>query len=247
MAAVFRGQAFAPHRHDSYAIGITLAGVQSFTYRGEKRYCLPGQCLILHPDELHDGAAGDGEGFGYRIIYLDPALIQQALGGRALPFIADPVVRSFAASETVRSAILDIDHPIDAVARNDIATAFADMLAKLAGGGSMRRSLDLPAIARVRDAMLAEPQKTHAMGAFEDIAGLDRWTIARQFRAAYGTSPGRFRTMRRLDLVRRLVLRGMPLARAAIESGFADQSHMSRQFKRAYGMTPARWIAAQAA
>jgi methylphosphotriester-DNA--protein-cysteine methyltransferase len=31
---------------------------------------------------------------------------------------------------------------------------------------------------------------------------------------------------------------------AAIEAGFADQSHMSRQFKLAYGFTPARWAAA---
>src|SRR5678816_1741118 len=45
------GQAFTPHRHDTYAIGITLSGVQTFRYRGERWYCLPGQCHILHPDE----------------------------------------------------------------------------------------------------------------------------------------------------------------------------------------------------
>jgi len=37
---------------------------------------------------------------------------------------------------------------------------------------------------------------------------------------------------------------GLPLAEAASEAGFADQSHMSRLFKRAYGLTPARWAAA---
>jgi hypothetical protein len=42
----------------SYAIGITLAGVQVFRYRGERRHCLPGQCHVLHPDEMHDGGAG---------------------------------------------------------------------------------------------------------------------------------------------------------------------------------------------
>ena len=33
----------------------------------------------------------------------------------------------------------------------------------------------------------------------------------------------------------------MPLARAAADAGFADQSHMTRQFVRAYGLTPGRW------
>ena len=34
------------------------------------------------------------------------------------------------------------------------------------------------------------------------------------------------------------------VAEAALEAGFADQSHMSRMFKRAYGLTPAKWQAA---
>jgi len=50
--------AFEPHRHDTYAIGITTAGVQTFHYRGSRRICLPGQLHVLHPDEGHDGAAG---------------------------------------------------------------------------------------------------------------------------------------------------------------------------------------------
>ena len=45
-------RAFAPHRHDTYAIGITLAGVQCFHIRGRRWHCLPGQCHVLHPDEM---------------------------------------------------------------------------------------------------------------------------------------------------------------------------------------------------
>lgn len=47
-----------------------------------------------------------------------------------------------------------------------------------------------------------------------------------------------------LDRVRRLIARGAPLAGAAAEAGFADQSHLSRQFKRAYGLTSGQWAAA---
>src|SRR5436190_4779398 len=90
--ARFPTLAFSPHRHDTYAIGVTLAGVQTFRYRGEVRHCLPGEWHILHPDEPHDGAAGTDEGFGYRILYVDPFLIQDALGGVPLPFVADPVI-----------------------------------------------------------------------------------------------------------------------------------------------------------
>jgi len=37
--------AFEPHRHDTYAIGVTTAGVQTFRYRGSRQVCLPTSSL----------------------------------------------------------------------------------------------------------------------------------------------------------------------------------------------------------
>jgi hypothetical protein len=73
--ARFHGNAFSPHRHDTYALGLTLHGVQTFRYRGTERFSSPGNVIVLHPDELHDGAAGTEDGLIYRIIYLPPDLI----------------------------------------------------------------------------------------------------------------------------------------------------------------------------
>ena len=61
--AHYQGNGFSPHRHDSYAIGLTLKGVNSFQYRGDKRYAQWGEVVVLHPDELHDGEAGTDDGF----------------------------------------------------------------------------------------------------------------------------------------------------------------------------------------
>jgi AraC-like DNA-binding protein len=36
----------------------------------------------------------------------------------------------------------------------------------------------------------------------------------------------------------------MPLAVAALESGFADQSHMTRMFARTYGISPGAYAEA---
>src|SRR5258708_13019286 len=83
--------AFEPHRHDTYAIGITTAGVQTFGYRGSRRICLPGQLHVLHPAEAHDGAAATEDGFSYRILYIAPELIRAALAGPPLPFAPRPL------------------------------------------------------------------------------------------------------------------------------------------------------------
>ena len=73
LRAWFGGRAFARHRHDTYAIGVTEAGIQVFDYRGRVERSTPGEVVVLHPDEAHDGRAGGGDGFGYRIVYVEPA------------------------------------------------------------------------------------------------------------------------------------------------------------------------------
>jgi len=236
--------AFEPHRHDTYAIGITTAGVQTFRYRGSRRVCLPGQLHVLHPDELHDGAAGTDEGFGYRILYIPPDLVRDALGGAELPFVADPVQAPIPATRRIASLLIDIDEPINELTSAEIAAAVADSLVSLSGKARHRQArIDLTAVQLVREYLTVHACEPTPASTLEQVAGIDRFTIARHFRRAFGTSPDRYRTLRRLAVARAAIEGGRSLARAAAEAGFADQSHMTRQFKRTYGLTPGRWMA----
>ena len=235
--------AFEPHRHDTYAIGVTTAGVQTFRYRGERRVCLPGQLHVLHPDETHDGAAGTDDGFGYRILYVAPELVRDALGGAALPFVADPVQTSAPASRIVAYLLADLDEPISDLARTEIIAAVADTLVGLAGATAPGPTIDLHAVELAREYLAAHACEQTPASTLEAITGTDRFTLARHFRRAFGTSPDRYRALRRLALARAAIESGLPLVQAAAQAGFADQSHMTRQFKRAYGLTPARWTA----
>jgi AraC-like DNA-binding protein len=238
------GRRFSPHRHDTYAVGMTTAGVQAFRYRGRRRICLPGQLHVLHPDELHDGGPATPAGFAYRILYIEPALIGDALGCGPLPFVADPVHDRSPATRELVALLAGLDDPLDDLALTDAAAAVAGALGGLAGlppAGSP--AIDRIALQRVREHLAAHAREPVLAGTLERISGLDRYTLARQFRRAFGTSPDRYRMMRRLDLARSAITAGTPLAAAAAGAGFADQSHMTRQFKRAFGVTPGRWAA----
>ncbi|AGK50461.1 araC-like ligand binding domain protein [Burkholderia thailandensis MSMB121] len=242
----FLDHAFSLHRHDTYAIGITLSGVQTFRYLGATHHCLPGQCHILHPDELHDGCAGTDEGFGYRIVYVDPALVQEALGGRMLPFVRSPVVETPAVAEGLAAGIWKLDEEIDTLSRIEIAVAVANLLTAAAATSDAHKTgaLAVTELTRIRDIIASRPHEPISMDTLEHVSGLDRWTIARQFRKLFGTSPSRFRTQRQLNLVRRQLMEGESLSTASADAGFSDQSHMSRHFKSTYGITPGSWIAA---
>lgn len=234
---------FEPHRHDTYAICLTTAGVQTFRYRGARRVSLPGQLLVLHPDELHDGAAGTDEGFAYRALYVAPELVQEALGGAPLPFVANPV-HPASTARPLAALLAEAVEPMSDVGLADAAACIADALEALAGArGAPSHRIDLAAVERARGYLEAHAPEPTPAATLERVTGLDRFTLARHFRRAFGTSPDRYRTMRRLDLARRAIERGEAPAHAAALAGFVDQSHMTRQFKRAYGITPARWAA----
>jgi AraC-like DNA-binding protein len=245
LEAHLHGPAFSLHRHDTYAVGITLSGIQTFRFRGERWHCLPGQCHILHPDETHDGGAGTEEGFRYRIVYIDPGIVQDALRGSPLPFVGHPVVDAARLPERCAADVWDFGDDMDDVARIELVVTVANLLVGAASGTTRTSgTIALGRLSRVRDVIAAAPAERRSMDELERLADLDRWTLARQFRAAFGTSPSRFRIMRQLDHVRRLLKNGASLAAASIEAGFSDQSHMSRRFKSAYGITPGDWISA---
>lgn len=239
-----RGPLYRPHRHDTYALGITLAGVQAFAYRGSRHCSLRGNVIVLHPDELHDGGAGSEQPLHYRMLYVEPALVRQALGGGPLPFVRDPVLAGTALREVLAPALARFDAPADELQWDDLLGRIARELARHARTRRRRGPrLDGRAGQLAREYLAEHRDRPVRIDELRALTGLDRFELSRQFRALFGTSPYRFHLMRRLELARVLVARGLPLAQVAAETGFADQSHLTRHFRNAFGMPPGRWMA----
>lgn len=240
--ARFHGSAFDLHRHDTYAIGVTLHGVQTFRYLGAARHSLPGQIIVLHPDELHDGGAGTEDGLRYRMLYLEPSLMLDCLGGASLPFVRDGVVADAAFCATLLSALGPLEQELDELFVDDFLTQLMQSLIRHGGQSAKPMSRTAwRAAALARDYLTENLNRPVRSGELEAVTGLDRYALSRHFRAAFSTSPHRFLVMRRLQRARRMIAAGEPLAQIAVEAGFSDQSHFIRQFKKAFGMTPGRW------
>lgn len=243
--AQFQGNGFAPHRHDTYAIGLTMTGVQTFSYRGEQRASLPGQVIVIHPDELHDGGAGTEEGLRYRMLYVAPEQIAEVLavaGAPGLPFVPAPVLSDTRFRHDLGDALTDIAVELGDLKRDCLIADLADCLSRHSDrGGSSQTTLSWPGLKRCAEFLRENCADQVRMEQLEGLAQLDRFSLSRQFRTVFGTSPHRYLVMRRLDRAKAELRAGATLADAAAASGFADQSHMTRHFKKAYGMTPGQW------
>jgi AraC-like DNA-binding protein len=251
LQAWFAGHGFDTHRHDTYAIGLTDVGVQAFDYRGVAQISTPGRVVVLHPDETHDGRAGTPAGFGYRIVYVAPARIHEAaraICGRpcALPFVRQPVAANETLASTIEAAFRLSPEPL---AIDGLILCLAEALLDAdpsCGEGTPPTRLDRSALTRARQFLDAETTRVIRSSELEEVTGLTRYELARQFRSAFGTSPYRYSLMRRLDGARARLQRNRSLADVALAAGFADQAHLSRMFKDAFGVTLARHRALEA-
>lgn len=236
------GAAFSPHRHDTYTVALTMAGVQAFNYRGSMRYSLPGQVLILHPDELHDGHCSDEAGFSYRAAYVPPAHVQAVLGGAELPFVVNGVSTSPALIAAASNMVIDCAGVEDPGAYEDALCDLAHAMNKAAGREAAVSIANRTAVKRAREFLETAVVFGARLDQLEQVTGCDRWQLSRDFRALLGTSPYRYLQHRRVDLAKRLLRDGATLADAAHGAGFADQSHFGRTFRKAVGLTPRGWL-----
>ena len=236
------GAAFSPHRHDTYTVALTVTGVQSFNYRGAMRHSLPGQVLILHPDELHDGHCCDEAGFSYRAAYIPPAHVQTVLGGADLPFVSNGVSTNPALVAAAMNMVIDCAVVADPGAYEDALYDLAQAMNEVAGKVATVKIANRTAVSRAREFLDTAVVVGARLEDLEQVTGCDRWQLSRDFRALLGTSPYRYLQYRRVDLAKRLLREGAKLADAAHGAGFADQSHFGRTFRKAVGLTPKEWL-----
>jgi AraC-like DNA-binding protein len=249
LSAWFAGRAYTRHRHDTYAICVTDVGVQVFDYRGATRISTPGQVVVLHPDEAHDGRAGSVEGFGYRIVYVAPSRVADAAraicaAAVPLPFAREAVSSNATLAKAIADAFLNFPSTLEPLALDALIESLTRGL--LQADPSLRRqqrrvSCDIRAVDRARQFLEAEKTRIVTSAELEEVSGHGRFSLARQFRQIYGTSPYRYLLMRRLDLVRSEIRAGKALAHIALDAGFADQSHMTRLFRATYGLSPSQF------
>jgi AraC-like DNA-binding protein len=251
MHAHFERHVYHRHSHDTYSLGVTDVGAQSFTCRGAPRTSAAGMVMAFNPDDPHDGQATDGNGFTYRMIHIGPQLVARVLADAAgrpvgLPLFAEPVLSDPVLAARLRDLHRALLGGATTLRRDELLAAVVLAAARQAATHSGTLALtaeQAPADARqvagrARDLIADRRLDDLNAGDLTAVTGRSRFAVHRAFTHVYGMSPGDYQRQLRLREARSLIAAGRPLSEAAALAGFADQSHLSRWFLRYYGVTP---------
>ena len=247
LRAHFTRHSYDRHSHETYSIGMTEMGSQSFRCRGTLHRTRPGAVMLFNPAEVHDGYPTDAAGFTYRMVYLPVPLLRDwaaDLCGHAgaEPLFRQPLLLDAELAGHIATAFDRLMQQDGRLWRDEAMLAAIGLLLSRHGDvvpAAMRG--EAPGLRRARDLLEASLYQDIGIADLAAAAGISRYHLARGFRRRFGLSPSEYRRQQRLREARRLIASGSSLADAAVATGFVDQAHFSRHFKASYGVTPGRW------
>lgn len=243
---LFTDHAFPRHTHDHYGIGIMTAGAQkSWSVVGHVE-SQAGDVIMVNPGEMHDGRPLDRTPRGWRIMYLDPAVVARELAGEAIEgeVIVSPVVRDATLARRVRRLFAHIERGVvDRLAAEENLLSCLMTVARRHRVNRPPSATTSAPVAAARAFLDRSPEAATSLGELAALAGVSRFQLLRGFAREVGLTPHAYCLQRRAGRARRHLAEGKSLVDAAALAGFADQSHMTRTFVRYFGVTPGRYQA----
>jgi len=240
---------FPRHSHDQFAIGVIASGVQKSWSGIGPVEASAGDVVMANPGEIHDGIPIENNPRTWKMIYVDADVLagQMAdeMAGRfevAHPVARDPLlaklfIRLFTCFTT--------SHP-DRTAQEESLIRMLMCAIRRHGATPHRNDRSSPSVARARRRLDAAPEVHVSLAELAALTGVSRYQLLRAFLRELGVTPHAYLVQKRVCLARRLLANSVPPAQAALDAGFADQSHMTRAFVHYLGVTPGRFQAALA-
>jgi AraC-like DNA-binding protein len=171
---------------------------------------------------------------------LEPALVGAAaadiFGGREGAFeLSRPVIGDAHVTELVHRLLDAETGQGEGLLCEELLVA---LVARAGGLRSHRTHRCAHSIALAKSRIDDDPAGPVTLATLAAMSAMSRFQLLRAFTQVTGLTPHAYLLQKRIDIVRRLILEGTPLAAAAAAGGFSDQSHMTRTFVKKYGVRP---------
>ena len=246
----FKGimQKFPNHFHDYYVIGFIESGERCLSCKNREYTIEQGDLLLFNPRDNHTCEQTDGRTLDYRCINVSPETMSKAAfeitGKEYLPYFAPPVVFHSELVPLLRELHMIIMEEERGFRKEEIFFFLLEQLIKEFSEEGIEPSLaEENRETRIICNFLEENyMKNITLDELSELTGLSKYYLLRSFTKQKGISPYRYLETIRIDRAKKLLEKGVLPIEAALQTGFADQSHFSNFFKKFIGLTPKQYM-----
>lgn len=222
--------AFEPHTHEAFGIGTIETGAERFRYRGTQHLAAEKSVVTMNPDEIHTGESATEGGWRYRMVYIEPDLLEEVTGLRHWWF-SDVTRHDPLRSQQIGQLIYGLWHTNDALAQKGLLLDLIETFQPLARHAPVARE-GAHRFERVRDYLHDNYMRALTLDELASVVSLSPYHFQRQFKAHFHVTPHQMLMAIRLWRAKAFLTHGMPAAEVAAATGLTDQSHLTRAFTR---------------
>ena len=228
--------AYKSHIHNELSLGYIAKGSTDLTLNDWTIHYGAGDGVIIPPLMTHRCAPNDIENWAYIMLFVDPGYYSGAVSfpqakkltgkqtGKLIGFIEQLLIEKI--PDTLENILIEL---LLEFGEKDIT--------ETAAAASTTDS-----VRAIHDYILNHVSDEITLDKLQDISGLNKFSIIRNFKKKYTATPAAFHLQHRVAEAKRLLSEGAEVFDICGELGFYDQAHMIREFKKMYGITPGAYL-----
>jgi AraC-like DNA-binding protein len=236
-------QKFPNHFHEHYVIGYVESGRRLLICKNREYTINAGDMLLLNPLDAHTCEQIDGKTLDWRCLNIEKDIMRgvakEITGVDHMPVFATAVASGSDAVPALRELHASIMKEAKDFAKEE---TFYFLMEQLIAEYAQPAAETPPQAGREILAACDYMERNYAgnisLSDLSKAAGLNKYALLRGFTVQTGITPYQYLSTIRVNHAKRLLEAGEPPIEAAMQAGFADQSHFTRFFKTFIGLTP---------
>jgi len=240
------------HFHEEYQFCLSLDFPGEYWYRGVNHSVPIGSLSVIHPDEIHSARDVDDRQtyVTFRMMYVSSTVMQKAameVGGSttSLPFFSTPIILDQNLVYLFLKLHIALQAAVSKLEQESLLLlVLTQFILRYADTRPSPKPLgrERLRVQRVREYLEENLTENVTLDRLAQIACLSPYHLHRVFCQEVGIPPHQYQTQLRVARAKSFLSKGLPIGRVAVETGFADQSHLTRHFKRYVQVTPGRYL-----
>jgi AraC-like DNA-binding protein len=240
---------FPLHFHHAYCIWINNSGGEHYTHRGNSYILQPDHFSIIAPGEVHANHACENKDRSLVTFYLAPEQLRR-IGLQINDSGAGQVEfrTGLYQDDASRKGLSELSHLLRQSSSSlQRESAFLDVVARLLknhGTETLRDRFvgaEKDRVGKIVEVFHARLAEDISLGELSECCDCTPFHLIRFFKKAIGLSPHAYLVQLRLEKAKSLLGDGFSIVDTALDTGFADQSHLTRHFKAKFGIPPGQY------